>query len=329
MRVLALRRQTTGSAKTLLDGLVLALDQQGIELVVDDAGDWIPDRTGPSVDKEVSKLVKRAAQGFDMVHAWGYRAAWACSEAFYLRSPWVYTAYDIPKTTRSELIDRLGAAHRGLCSSATVKQVLDEEHTTNLEMIVPGVQAPNEWPTREQAREALGVREDTKLIVAMGQFVMQKGFDPLVEAMATVRSEVHGARLFLSGAGPEPPPVFQDGVDIKGPVPDVWAVLPAADLVVVPSLQAGFSLLGAEAMWTGAPVLFRRAGGLVDMADENINAFFFEHDHELGQKIVDILDMELTVESVARSGQLRSQARFKFERFARETAQVYREVAGA
>ena len=76
-------------------------------------------------------------------------------------------------------------------------------------------------------------------------------------------------------------------------------------------------------------MLFRRAGGLVDMVDEGINGFLFDDDESLADKIVDVWESELTRESVARAGQLRSQARFKMERYAREMAHIYREVAGA
>lgn len=327
-----LRRSNTGSTKTLTDALPYALENEGIEVVVDDA-DWIPDKTGFNTDKDVSKLVKRAAQGFDLVHAWGYRAAWACSEAFYLRFPWIYTAYDMPKSVHSDLIDRLNASHRGVCSSAGVKQALDDVDTLNLEVIMPGVVLPPQpddaTMSREAARQKIGVRDDALLIVAIGRFVADKGFDALVDAFSLVRAQHPEARLFLSGAGPEPPPIHQEGIDVTGPQSSVWPALCAADLVVVPSKRAGFSLVAAEAMWAGVPVLMRSTGGLPDMGEEGLNAFFFHGDDELGPRLNEVLDMELTRETVARGGQLRAQARFKFDRYAREMAHVYREVAGA
>lgn len=331
MRVLVLRRQKFGSAKTLLNALPQALDAEGIEVVVDDA-DWIPDVTGFSSDKETSKLVKRAAQGFDLVHAWGYRAAWACSEAFYVRFPWIYTAYDMPKTRHSELVDRLNATHRGVCSSHAVKTALDDVDTLNLEVVAPGVadtESPLATMSREDARAKIGIRDDAFLIVGMGNFVADKGFDALVEAFPSVLERVPNARFYLSGSGPEPPPIHQEGMEVRGPLSSVWPALCAADLVVVPSRRAGFSLLGAEAMWAGVPVLYRRTGGLVDMIDEGINGYFFDEDEDLAAKIIEVYESDLTRESVARSGLLRAQARYKFERYAREMAHIYREVAGA
>lgn len=214
-----------------------------------------------------------------------------------------------------------------------VKTRLEEVDTPNLEVVMPGVVIPADpeetMLSREDARKRLGVRDDALLLVAIGRFQADKGFEPLVNAMAKVRDKHPLARLYLSGSGSEPPPIHQEGVDVTGPVPTVWPALCAADLVVVPSRRAGFSLLAAEAMWAGVPVLMRSSGGLVDMGEEGLNAFFFAADDELAPRINEILDMELARETVARGGQLRSQARFKFDRFAREMAHVYREVAGA
>ncbi len=142
MRVLFIRRQKVGGIATYSDALARELENHGIEVVIDDAEDWIPNETGFATDRRVTKLVKKAAQGFDLVHAWGYRPAWACSEAFYLRSPWIFTAYDIPKTTNSQLIDRLNAARTGLCVTRAVKLKLEAADTINLELVPPGLATP-------------------------------------------------------------------------------------------------------------------------------------------------------------------------------------------
>lgn len=332
MRVLALRRQKFGAARTILDALSQALLAESIDLVVDDADEWIPDQTGFTLDRATSKAVKKAAQGFDLVHAWGYRAAWACSEAFYVRFPWVYTAYDMPKTTHIDLIDRLNASHRGICSSHSVKAALDEADTLNLEVLVPGVPLVDKddpHMDRHEARARIGVREDALLVLGLGNFTVDRALDVLADQFEPVRTALPSARLLLSGAGPNPPPIHQEGIDVRGPQASVWPMICAADLVVVPSRRAGFSLVAAEAMLAGIPVLFRKTGGLNDMAEDGINGFFFESDSDLASSIIGALESDLTRESVARAGQLRSQARFGFDRFVRETAHLYREVAGA
>ncbi|MBS1723272.1 MAG: glycosyltransferase family 4 protein [Armatimonadetes bacterium] len=333
LRVLILRRQAFGAAQTLLDALATGLVEEGIDAVVDDAESWIPNKTGWSVDKGVSKAVKQAARGFDVVHAWGYRAAWACAEAFYVRSPWLYTAYEMPRTTQSELVDRLNSAHRGLCPTTAVKQELEAVDALNLEVVTPGVPLPMD-PTLPQmprlaARQQLDIRDDVKLIAGLGRFEPDKGFDDLAGAFERLRQRVPSARLLLSGTGSQPPPIHQEGMDVRGPLPSVWPALCAADLVVVPGRRNGFSLVGAEAMWAGAPVLFRESGGHMDMADEGSTGFFFKDDYDLADKIEQALELESTRNSVAYAGQLRAQARFQMARFCKDMARVYRELAGA
>ncbi len=325
MRILILRRQNAGSQKSLPDALCKELDKEGIEVVVDDA-DWIPNATGHNIDREISKLVKQAVQGFDVIHAWGYRAAWACSQALYLHRPWIYTAYDIPKTTHSEFIDRLNAAHRGLCSSMTVRQVLDQADTLNLEVITPGVIVPErfetEIPTKEEARATLGLPVDQQIVFSAARNLPQRCLHEVVNLAPAVNSLV-----VVAGWGD--PIIFEEKLNLKvlGYLDDLWLYILSADLVIVPSNEAGFSLFGAESMWMGTPVLFKKSGGLIDMAEEGMNGFFYE-EGQLVQRVNEVLQLELTRESAARSGQLRAQGRYKFSRFASDISRIYREIAG-
>ncbi len=167
IRVLFLRRQRIGGIATYTEVLRHSLKAEGIDVVIDDAESWIPNETGWKADRQVSKALHEAAKGFDVVHAFGYRSAWACSEAFYLKKPWLYTAYDMPKTTVGPLIDRLNASRVGICVSRAVKKPLEEAETLNLEVVVPGVYVPEFRLETQEARVKLGLDPESPVVLAV------------------------------------------------------------------------------------------------------------------------------------------------------------------
>ncbi len=328
MRVLGLVRQPVGSAATLSEALVEPLWDAGVELVVDQAEPWIPDATGPRVDREVSKALKAAAKGFDLVHAFGYRSAWACSEAFYLRFPWVFSALDLPKTTHPELVDRLNSGRRGLCPSRAVREVLDRADALNLEIVVPGVRPPEGLPDQAGARAALGWPDGGWVVGGLGRGVPERGLGSLVASMGRLWDEDPGARLELSVAGPVRPASEDPRVRVSGPAADRWAFLRAVDLLVVPSPRAGFSLAAAEAMALGTPVLLLDGGGLSEMGTPGASVFVFRDEAALGGALAELRGQELRLEAAGNAGRVQAAERFGLDRFARDLVRVYRDVLG-
>lgn len=326
MRVLALLRRPRGGIANWIADVRGALAEQGVELVVDDAT-WIPDSTAPKVSKEVTARLREAAKGFDLVHALEYRAAWACSDAFGIRSPWLYTAYRMPKTRHPELIDRLCAARRGLVPSRAVFDALNEVDCVNLEVLAPALRSrPAE---REAGRQALGASTGEPCVLAMGQFAPDRGFDSLAAAMPEVWAEHPSATLYLIGEG-DSPPVFDDPRARILPTwlddPSAW--LAGADVVVVPYKNAGWSRLAIEAMTLGVPVLLREEAGLAEIGVAGISAYSFRTESELSPELARALGGELRRESVGLAGRAWVEDRLDLGRHASRLAGVYRECLG-
>lgn len=326
LRVLMLRRQVVGGMASLSSGLSVALEEFGVEAVLEDAEGVIPNETGWWVDRKVSKRVKDLAKGFDVVHAWGYRSAWACGEAFYLRKPWFYTAYDLPKTTQAALIDRLASARAGICSSRAVKKALEDGDAVHLEVVTPGVYVEGTLPSREDARGRLGIAEDARLVLGLGRLVLERGFDALASAAEVFSEDVPRGQVVIAGDGPE-------GRGLPGPGRRVvtgrfskWDWICAADLVVVPSRRAGFSLVAAEAMWAGVPVLARETGGLPEMGVRDVSLELFEEDGDLPYCMTELMAGPVHLASLGSAGRARAADRFDLRECARRHAELYREA---
>jgi glycosyltransferase involved in cell wall biosynthesis len=323
LRVLFIRRQKTGGVATLTDAWSEALDDFGIEAVIDDTESWIPNETGWHVDRNVSKLVKRAAQGFDLVHAFGYRAAWACSEAFYVRQPWLFSAYDMPKTTHHQLMDRLNAARRGVCATRAIMEELAGADCLNLEVLNPGVRALPPAMDHLEAKRLIGLPHDAFVLFACGR--EDSGIGELAAALPEIlesHPHVHLCLAVLGDHGMR----SGDLMTVMGKQPSLHPWMSAADLVVVPGRKQGFSMTALEAMSLGRPVLMRRSGGLGEMAVDGVSAFYVDEGDSLAGAVVRIVDAPIARETVGNAGRIRVEERFSVAESARRLADLYKDL---
>jgi glycosyltransferase involved in cell wall biosynthesis len=117
---------------------------------------------------------------------------------------------------------------------------------------------------RSAARTALGIPDDTPLVLSAARHERQKGLDVLIEAFAQVRNRVPGAQLVMAGREGNETPSLQksiqrlglDGsVHILGRRGDVPELMCAADCFVVPSRWEGLGSVLVEAMALQVPIV--------------------------------------------------------------------------
>lgn len=314
-RVLMVRRQNTGGIATYSNHLVRGLESLGVDVVLDDMQAEIPDQTGFWVDRKVSQALKRAAQGFDLVHAWGYRTAWACGEAFYVRFPWVYTAYDFPRTRNGLLIDRLNHAKAGVCTSRACKEELDSVDALHLSVISPALSIPM-------------VENESHGFVGEGMFTVacvagprpEKGAESFAKAIQKVEN-VRG--ILVSEFVPSPHEKLLHFAEA-----DVATVLSAADLVVVPAFRQSFSMVALEAMSMGRPVAIRTVPGIDEMGVAGIHYHGFETDDDLAALITTLAADPARARSTVEPARMRAHDWYGMEECARRHIDLYRQVLG-
>jgi glycosyltransferase involved in cell wall biosynthesis len=132
-------------------------------------------------------------------------------------------------------------------------------------------------PTADQvaaARAALG-ECGRPVVFAAGRLTAQKGFGVLIAAAARWQGRDPAPVLAIAGEGPLAGELGAQaraaGVPVRflGRRTDVAALMPAADVVVVPSLWEGQPLVLQEALRAGRPVVASRAGGIPDLTGED------------------------------------------------------------
>ncbi len=311
MRVLLLRRSFRGGVAALVDDLALRLPHHGYSAIVEDAT-WIPRETGPLVDREVRRQLKDLADAFDLIHVFGYRAAWACEDTFGDSIYWVYTAYE-PPPVNGKLIQKLNNAALGFCSSTATQSALAQQGVQSLDLSYPGVSdAVGIQLGRDETREILGVAPETFLIGAMSD-------EGLVEATRNMEG-VYVALADSSARNESDEP----HVKRLGWYPRPRDLMRACDLWIAPDHRKGYCRNVAEAMWEGRPVLVRE--GMREMIEEDVAGSIFREDSLLSERIEEIRSLELTRQTVGAAARIRAHQLFDVDERVAEIAQRYRDI---
>jgi glycosyltransferase involved in cell wall biosynthesis len=133
---------------------------------------------------------------------------------------------------------------------------------------------------RAAARERLGIAGETLLVGSVGMLEERKGHRYLLEAVALLnrgRAETARIKCAIAGDGAlrdELAKLAKDsGIagDLRflGMIADSRQLLDALDVFVFPSLKEGLGVALLEAMACGLPVVATRAGGVVDIVEDN------------------------------------------------------------
>ncbi len=197
-------------------------------------------------------------------------------------------------------------------------------------------------PAREpevaaRVRQKYGLRHD--ILLYLGGLDRRKNIPGLLRSYALVREQLSDPPdLVIAGGRPEytdlPAQAEQMGlasfVRFLGPVeeaekPVLYAI---ARLFVFPSRYEGFGLPPLEAMACGTPVVCSNASSLPEVVGDAALLVDPASEEDLAEAICLVLEHREMAERLAAAGPARA-AQFTWERMARETLAVYREVAGS
>lgn len=202
-----------------------------------------------------------------------------------------------------------------------------------VDLVVCGVEAPDPVPLRSNGVDVL----------AVGRLVPKKGFDLLVDAVATMHRP--GLRVELIGDGPErgrlDAAVVAAGLEgvvrLVGPLPheEVLARMSAAALVCLPARIASdgdrdsMPLVVKEALAREVPVVATEVAGVPEMLDDECGWLVPADDPAaLAVALADALDHPEEATRRARAGRERVLAEFRLEDEVAKLEGVFRRVLG-
>ena len=121
------------------------------------------------------------------------------------------------------------------------------------------------------ARRRLGIDQDKKIIITVGNLELIKGHKYLIKAMSILIKEFPDSHLYIIGGGRLYKELLQftrflkldNAITFVGHMPhkDVNQWLNASDVFVLPSIRESFGIVQLEALVCGLPVVATRNGG--------------------------------------------------------------------
>jgi glycosyltransferase involved in cell wall biosynthesis len=171
---------------------------------------------------------------------------------------------------------------------------------------------------------------DGPIVLAAGRLSPEKGFHILVEAAARLFGVAPAARVVLFGDGPERPRLVRRtrelGISDRFVMPgfrsDLDALLPWADMLVLPSLTEGLPNVALEAAAAGVPVVATAVGGTPEVVVNGQTGFLVPRadPNRLAARMSDLLMRPNWARAFGAAGRRRVEDQFSFA----GQAQAYR-----
>jgi glycosyltransferase involved in cell wall biosynthesis len=178
------------------------------------------------------------------------------------------------------------------------------------------------------ARARLGLAATDFVVGGVGRLNVQKGWDVLCAAAPRVREQRPDARFVIVGDGPERERLAAgagaEAVRFAGYHERASGLMPAFDVLAVPSRYEGFGLVVVEAMLAGVPVVAARAGALPEVVGDAGVLVAPDDPDALAEALVRVASNPRLRSDLARRGRERARSRFGWERMADETLAFWR-----
>lgn len=189
---------------------------------------------------------------------------------------------------------------------------------------------------RLAARASLNLKPDDRVAIYVGRLDTPKNERWVVDVAEAARHRAPNLKILIVGEGPHESQVrkriaddnLADRVFLLGhrdPLP----IYQAADALLLPSAREGFSLVCAEAMAVGVPVLRTKTSGTAELIHEDVTGRAVPIDHDAfvhaGVEMLALPDRRLREMGAAASQHVRTH--FTFDRQLEQTLALYRRLA--
>ena len=191
--------------------------------------------------------------------------------------------------------------------------------------------------SRDEVRGALGIAPDALLFGTVGRLSPVKGQALFVRAAGRIRHRHPGARFLIAGDGPLRGELeaaaralgLGDAFLFLGARRDVYDLVAALDVFVLPSLHEGIPMALLEAMALGTPVVATAVGGVPELLTHRETGLLVDAgDHEgLADACVELARDPRQRRRLAARARRAVEAGFSHEHNGQALVQAYREVA--
>jgi glycosyltransferase involved in cell wall biosynthesis len=199
---------------------------------------------------------------------------------------------------------------------------------------------PAKWPladdaARLAARQQLGLKPDDRVAIYVGRLDTPKNERWVIDVAEQARHSIPNLKILMAGDGPHESQVRKriaadnlgDRVILLGHCNPLLAYQ-AADALLLPSAREGFSLVCAEAMSVGVPVLRTRTSGTRELIIEDVTGRSVPINRD--QFIAEAIDFLSDLPALRRMGAAAAahvRQNFTFDLQLARTMDLYRNLA--
>ncbi len=191
--------------------------------------------------------------------------------------------------------------------------------------------------SKTASRKKLGLPQDKKIILFIGNLIKIKGIFTLINALIDLRDKTDFYAIVV-GRGEEEKVLreliikenLRDRVSLMGwypqqQLPDFYH---SADIFVLPSFIEGHSVAILEAMASGLPVIATAVGGNLETIDNGVNGFLIPvGDHiSLSNKILELLKSDALLDSISKNCKETYSKRFSKKKQIEEYLKLYETI---
>ena len=139
-------------------------------------------------------------------------------------------------------------------------------------------------PLTDEQKDVPEHKSKDKVITFLGRITMQKGPEYFVEAAAKVLKNNHNVRFVMAGSGDMMDKMIQLGIADRFHFPgfqrgkQVYEMLKASDVYVMPSVSEPFGISPLEAMQMGCPSIISKQSGCAEILDNVIKTDYWDID---------------------------------------------------
>ena len=186
---------------------------------------------------------------------------------------------------------------------------------------------------RNKVRERLGVGSDEYLVGTVGRLTPVKGHDIMMQTARLLKEESVNCKFLIVGDGPLMMNLktlvrtlgIEKEVILAGQRDDVYDLINAMDIFLLPSLHEGIPMVLLESLALGRPVIASRVGGIPEIISHDKEGLLVEPggSEELKRSIRTLIDDRHHASKLAGAGRKRVEEGFTGDLMAERTVQLY------
>ena len=190
---------------------------------------------------------------------------------------------------------------------------------------------------RGRVRECLGIGSDEHMVGTVGRLTTVKGHDIMMQTARLLKEEDVNCKFLIVGDGPLMLKLkaltrtlgIEKEVTLAGQRDDVYDLINAMDIFLLPSLHEGIPMVLLESLALGRPVVASRVGGIPEIISHGKEGLLVEPGdvEELKENVSLLINDRTYADNLARAGRKRVEEKFSGDLMAEQTLRLYSELA--